>query len=37
MAETADVLTDDGVQVILPHLAAACPMAGMAELGGGSG
>jgi quinolinate synthase len=25
-------LTDDGVQVILPHLAAACPMAGMAEL-----
>jgi len=32
MAETADVLTDDGVQVILPHLAAACPMAAMAEL-----
>jgi quinolinate synthase len=31
MAETADVLTDDGVQVFLPHLAAACPMAGMAE------
>ncbi|MHC4966904.1 MAG: quinolinate synthase NadA, partial [Planctomycetota bacterium] len=31
MAETADVLTDDGVQVILPHMAAACPMAGMAE------
>ncbi|MHC4768912.1 MAG: quinolinate synthase NadA [Planctomycetota bacterium] len=32
MAETADVLTDDGVQVILPHLAAACPMAAMAQL-----
>jgi quinolinate synthase len=31
MAETADVLTDDNVQVILPHLAAACPMAAMAE------
>jgi quinolinate synthase len=31
MAETADVLTDDGVAVFLPHLAAACPMAGMAE------
>ncbi|MHC4978383.1 MAG: quinolinate synthase NadA [Planctomycetota bacterium] len=32
MAETADVLTDDSVQVILPHMAAACPMAAMAEL-----
>ncbi len=31
MAETADVLTDDSVEVILPHLAAACPMAAMAE------
>jgi quinolinate synthase len=31
MAETADVLTDDGVEVFLPHLAAACPMAAMAE------
>jgi quinolinate synthase len=31
MAETADVLTDDDVTVILPHLDAACPMAAMAE------
>jgi quinolinate synthase len=31
MAETADVLTDDRVTVILPHLAAACPMAAMAD------
>jgi quinolinate synthase len=32
MAETAEILTDDGVTVLLPHLSAACPMAGMAEM-----
>jgi quinolinate synthase len=32
MAETAEILTDDGVTVLLPHLSAACPMAGMAEV-----
>lgn len=31
MAETADLLTGPGVAVILPHLAAACPMAAMAD------
>ncbi len=31
MAETADLLTDDDVQVILPDLAAGCSMADMAE------
>ena len=31
MAETADLLTDDAVAVILPDLSAGCPMADMAE------
>lgn len=31
MAETADVLTDDSVQVILPDLSAGCSMADMAQ------
>ena len=31
MAETADILTDDDVTVILPDLGAGCPMADMAE------
>ena len=31
MAETADILTDDTVSVILPNLAAQCPMAAMAD------
>ncbi len=31
MAETADILTDDSVAVILPDLSAGCPMADMAE------
>jgi quinolinate synthase len=32
MAQTADLLTDERVAVILPHLAAACPMAAMADV-----
>lgn len=32
MAETADVLTDEHVQVILPDLAAGCSMADMADI-----
>ncbi|MCH7808267.1 MAG: quinolinate synthase NadA [Planctomycetes bacterium] len=32
MAESADILTDDGVTVILPDLSAGCSMADMAEL-----
>ena len=32
MAETADVLTDDSVKVILPDLSAGCSMADMADL-----
>ncbi|MGM0381099.1 MAG: quinolinate synthase NadA [bacterium] len=32
MAESADILTGDDQQVIIPALEAACPMAGMAEL-----
>ncbi len=32
MAESADILTSDSQQVIVPALEAACPMAGMAEL-----
>jgi len=32
MAESADILTDDKVQVILPDLSAGCSMADMAEL-----
>lgn len=32
MAETADVLTSDDVQVILPDMAAGCSMADMADL-----
>ena len=32
MAESADILTSDNQQVIVPALEAACPMAGMAEL-----
>ena len=32
MAETADILTDDGTQVVLPDLAAGCSMADMAEI-----
>jgi len=32
MAETADILTEAGQKVILPDLAAGCPMAGMAEV-----
>ncbi len=31
MAETADILTDDAVQVILPDLSAGCSMADMAQ------
>nr|WP_255152595.1 quinolinate synthase NadA [Halorarius halobius] len=31
MAESADVITDDDQQVILPSMEASCPMAGMAE------
>ncbi len=31
MAETADILTDESVAVILPDLSAGCPMADMAE------
>ena len=31
MAETADILTDDSVQVILPDLSAGCSMADMAQ------
>ena len=33
MAESADILTGDDVQVILPDMAAGCSMADMAELG----
>ncbi len=33
MAESADILTDDGVQVILPDMAAGCSMADMADIG----
>lgn len=32
MAESADILTADHQSVILPSMAAACPMAGMAEV-----
>lgn len=32
MAESADILTADHQDVILPSMAAACPMAGMAEM-----
>ena len=32
MAESADILTDDGVKVILPDLSAGCSMADMADL-----
>jgi len=32
MAETADLLTDPDVAVILPHMSAACPMAAMADV-----
>ena len=32
MAETADILTDPGVHVILPDMAAGCSMADMAEI-----
>ena len=32
MAESADILTDDGVSVILPDLSAGCSMADMADL-----
>jgi quinolinate synthase len=32
MAETADMLTEDDVQVVLPDLSAGCSMADMAEL-----
>ncbi len=31
MAETADIVTDDSIAVILPDLSAGCPMADMAE------
>ncbi len=31
MAETADMITDDDQSVLLPSMAASCPMAGMAE------
>jgi len=31
MAESADIITDDGQSVILPSMEASCPMAGMAE------
>ena len=31
MAETADILTDDGVAVMLPDLGAGCSMADMAD------
>jgi len=31
MAETADIVTDDEQNVILPSMEASCPMAGMAE------
>ena len=33
MAESADILTDDRQQVVLPDLAAGCSMADMAEIG----
>ena len=33
MAESADILTDEGVQVILPDMAAGCSMADMADIG----
>ncbi|MGZ4242411.1 MAG: quinolinate synthase NadA, partial [Actinomycetota bacterium] len=33
MAESADILTDDHVQVILPDMAAGCSMADMADIG----
>ena len=32
MAESADILTDDGVRVILPDLSAGCSMADMADI-----
>lgn len=32
MAETADILTDDDVEVILPDMAAGCSMADMADI-----
>lgn len=32
MAESADILTSESQRVILPSMAAACPMAGMAEM-----
>ena len=31
MAESADIITDDDQQVLLPSMEASCPMAGMAE------
>ncbi|WP_211194882.1 quinolinate synthase NadA [Halorhabdus amylolytica] len=31
MAESADIITDDDQQIILPSMEASCPMAGMAE------
>ena len=31
MAESADIITDDGQTVLLPSMEASCPMAGMAE------
>jgi len=31
MAESADIITDEGQSVILPSMEASCPMAGMAE------
>ena len=31
MAETADILTEDGVAVLLPDLGAGCSMADMAD------
>src|SRR5690606_4135140 len=33
MAESADILTSDAQQVVLPDLAAGCSMADMAEIG----
>ncbi|HEV2685626.1 MAG TPA: quinolinate synthase NadA, partial [Actinomycetota bacterium] len=33
MAESADILTDDHVHVILPDMAAGCSMADMADIG----